>query len=93
LIIDPSVAYPEALAHVEDVLYGSEDGDARLPDIGDLLDLFEQHAILTVIDHGDGSYTIIGPDDVVQPIDATSYSISWPSVVQIDEDTYRVSSL
>jgi hypothetical protein len=93
LIIDPTIAYPEALAAIEAVLYGSDDGDARLPDIEELLDLFEQHAILTIIDHGDGTWTAIGPDDVIRMTSATSFEISYPTAVYIDEDTYQISSL
>lgn len=93
LIIDGSVAYPEAIQAIEDVLYGSVDDAARLPDPVELMDLFEQHAILTIIDHGDGTWTAIGPDDVVSWIDATTFKIDWPSVVYLDEDTYQVSSL
>lgn len=93
LIIDTSVAYPDAIQAIEDVLYGSDSTEARLPDPPELLDLFEQHAILTIIDHGDGTWTAIGPDDVVYMTDANTFEINWPSVVYLDEDTYQVSSL
>lgn len=92
LIIDPMIAHPEALVAIEAVLYGSENGEARLPDIPDLLELFEQHAILTIIDHADGTWTAIGPDDVVQMLDATSFQISYPTAVYVDEDSYRIST-
>lgn len=93
LIIDTSIAYPDAIQAVEAVLYGSDDGDARLPDPEELIELFEQHAILLIIDHGDGTWTAIGPDDVIQMLDADTFQIAWPSAVYLDEDTYEISSL
>lgn len=93
LIIDTTIAYPEAIQAVEDVLYGSQDSEARLPDPEELLELFEQHAILTIIDHGDGTWTAIGPDEAITMLDADTFQISWPSAVYLDEDTYQISSL
>lgn len=93
LIIDTSIAYPEAIQAIEDVLYGSGDSEARLPKPKELLDLFEQHAILTIIDHGDGTWTAIGPDDVVTMVGLGTFQIDWPSAVYLDSNTYQVSSL
>lgn len=93
LIIDTSVAYPEAIQAIEDVLYGSDTVEARLPSPAEMMDLFEQHAILTIIDHGDGTWTAIGPDDVVTMLDGDTFQITWPSAVYLDADTYQISSL
>ena len=92
-IIDSRSAYPEALQAIEAVLYGSEDSDPRLPDFDEVLEIFESFAILTIIDHGDGTWTAIGPDDVVHMLDATSFEITWPTAIYLSEDTYQVSSL
>lgn len=93
LIIDTSIAYPEAIQAVEDVIYGSDTTTSRLPSVEELLDLFEQHAILTIIDHGDGTWTAIGPDEAIQMLDADTFEITWPSAVYLDADTYKISSL
>jgi hypothetical protein len=93
LILDTAVAYSSAVVDLEDVLYGTDETDPRLPEPQEVLDIFEANAILQIIDHGDGSFTAIGPDSVVQMLDATSFEISWPSVVILDADTYEVSSL
>ncbi len=78
---------------IEDLLYGSASTAPRLPDPQEILDLFEEGAILKIIDHGDGTWTAIGPDDVVYMTDPDTFEINWPSVVYLDEDTYQVSSL
>lgn len=93
LIIDTAKAYSWTMAAIEDVLYGSESEAARLPTPEELLEIFEINSILRIIDHGDGSFTAIGPDDVVQMLDSTTFQISWPSAIFIDADSYTLSSL
>lgn len=93
LIIEASTAYPEATSALEDVLYGSNDALASLPSVAEVLDIFEQNSILQIIDHGDGTWTAIGPDEVVSMLDATTFQIDWPSAVYISSDTYTVHSL
>lgn len=93
LIIDTTIAYPEAIQHIENILYGSDTEEARLPDVVELMDVIEQHAILVIIDHGDGTWTATGPDSVIQMLDPTTFQISWASAVYLSEDTYEISSL
>lgn len=93
LIVDSNVAYPWAVAALEDILYGSESGAPRLPTPTEIFDVFENSSVLQVIDNEDGSFTIIGPDEAVVELDPTTFSINWPSVVQIDAHNYTISSL
>lgn len=93
IIIETATAYSWTLAALEDVLYGSESTDAHLPLPEEVFQIFEDNSILQIIDHGDGSWTAIGPDDVVQMLDETSFQISWPSAVYIDADSYTIHSL
>lgn len=93
LIIDSTIAYPWAVEEIENVLYGDENNEARLPTPQELIDIVERNSILLIVDHGDGTWSAIGPDDVVSMVNATTFQISWPTAVYLDEDTYRVSSL
>lgn len=93
LVIDSSIAYPSTMQQLEDILYGSDVASARLPLPEEILDIFEENAIVKVIDHGDGTFTITGPDSAVYMTGPTSWEVNWPSAVWIDEDTYTVSSL
>lgn len=93
LIIDTRIAYPSAVAALEDLIYGSPETSPRLPEPSEILALFEEFAILKITNHGDGTWTAEGPDDVVSMINPTTFKIDWPSVVYLDEDTYQVSSL
>jgi hypothetical protein len=93
LIVDGSKAYSWTLAALEEVLYGSDSQTSRLPLPQEILNIFDINSILKVTDHGDGSFTVEGPDDVVVMLDLTTFQITWPSAVFIDEESYTISSL
>lgn len=93
LIVDTRLAYSWTVQALEDLIYGTDGDSARLTSPKDILDLFDANSILKITDHGDGTWTAEGPDDVVSMIDSTTFQINWPSVVFIDNDTYTVSSL
>lgn len=92
LVIDTDVAYDSAIEALEDIIYGSDSADARLPLPDEVLTLFEANATLRVTDLGGGLWEIEGPDDVVFETDPNLWTISWSSVVQIDTHTYTISS-
>lgn len=94
VIVNPAIAYPWALSEFEDIIYGSASSDARFPSMTEVVTLFENASILRITDHGDGTFTADGPDDIVKMIGTDLWQIGpWPSVVQIDTHTYRLSSL
>lgn len=93
LIVDSRKVYPWVLSDLEDILYGMEDSDPELPPLDNLLNIFEEGSILKITDHGDGTWTAEGPDDVVYLTDDTEFEISWPSAIFLDSISYKVSSL
>lgn len=93
LIVDTGVAYPSTVEAFEDVLYGTDSFSSRMPTPSEVLEIFEEHSLLRVIDDGDGTYTVIGPDSAITMLDSTTYEITWPSAVWIDSDYYTISSL
>lgn len=93
MVIDTSVAYPETLEALEARIYGSENLVASLPDPADILQIFEDNSILQIIDHGDGTWTAIGPDDVVYMVSADEFRIDYPTAVYLDAVAYTVHSL
>lgn len=92
LVVDSSNAYPEALAAFEDLVYGSDASPARIPTPAEVFAIFEANAALIVVDNGDGTVTITGPDEAVSMIDATTVKIDWPSVIFLDNNTFTVRS-
>lgn len=92
-VVDAGLAYPAAISELEETLYGDVYNNPLLPSPDGLISIFEAHALLKVIDHGDGSFTVIGPDDAVIMLDPTTFRITWPSVILLDDVSYQISSL
>lgn len=92
LIIDSSVAYPWTIADLEDILYGTEVTEPRLPTPQEVWNVIEENSLLLVVDHGDGTFSIIGPDDAIT-ITGTTFEVNWPSVINLDAYNYQISSL
>lgn len=92
-VIDSNIAPEDALSDLEDLLYGSDTGDARMPEPYEVIDLFLEHAVLVITDNGDGTWTAEGPDEAIQMLDGNTFQITWPSAVYIDATEYTISSL
>lgn len=93
LVLDSRVIYPWALSAVEDVLYGTDTTSPRLPDPQELLGLFVDNALLKVVDNGDGTWTITGPDTAITDLGNDEFQIDWPSVVDVTDETVKISNL
>lgn len=93
LIIDTKLAHPWIVEEFENIIYGQEDSNARLPSPEEIFDIFEDGSIVKITDLGDGTWRAEGPDEVITMLDSTSFQIEWPSAVYIDAVTYRIKSL
>lgn len=91
--IDTRRVNPGLIEALEEQLYGSDSTQPSMPTITDLLNIFEEYAIFHVVDNGDGTATIWGPDEAVHMVDADTAEFEWPSVIFIGDDTYEMSSL
>lgn len=92
MIVDTSMAYPSTVEALENMLYGSEQASAFLPQPNEVMNLFQSSAILRITNHGDGTWTAEGPDDAVRMTSDTEFEINWPSVVYVNDTYYEVSS-
>lgn len=86
-------ANPSAVAELESFLYGTDSEDPRWPSIAWVVESFEARTILRIIDHGDGTWTAIGPEEAIKMVSPTEFEISWPSAIPTSNDTYTISSL
>jgi hypothetical protein len=91
LVIDGSAA-PRALEAFENMLYGSDGVDPRLPTPQEIVDVFDINAIFKITDNGDGTFTIDGPDEAINWLDGTTFMLNWPKIVFIDSETYNIRS-
>jgi hypothetical protein len=92
LIIDANSAWPEALAAFEAILYGDTDNEPRLPMPEEVYNLFDINAVYRVIDNGDGTVTLDGPDAAFVWIDPTEFTVEWPQIVYLDQHSYLIKS-
>lgn len=94
-ILDTTVAYPEVVSAVEDILYGSASEAARLPTANELIEFFKSVAYLLIDDHGDGTFTASSTNDVVKLLDEDEqlYEIDYASVIPLGNETYEISTL
>ena len=93
IIIDSTRTNSETMSIIENILYGNELEDARLPQIDELLTIFNENSYFRIIDHGDGSFTATGTDDYVKQIDVETFELNSPTVYLLTSDTFRASSL
>lgn len=79
---------------LEDILYGTETTQPRLPSPEEVIEIYESHTTMRVTYLGDGVYTVTGPDDMVSVNEDGSFVISSPSAHFADpgKDTFVVSS-
>jgi len=91
-VVDSRFTDPLVLADLEAVLYGSDMETPHLPTQEELFNLFAAYSGFVVVDNGDGSFTVTAPDEVLIMLDATTFEITWPSAVYIDDVSYTLSS-
>ncbi len=81
MIIDSTLVDIPLLATLETILYGSGSSEARLPDPSEVITLFSGFPSLFIANNGDGTWTISGPDEVLQIFDARTFQIISETVV------------
>lgn len=92
LVVD-TLVFPDVTAQIEEWLYGTDTTDPRLPSPGELIDLFETETMLKIVQHGDGTWTATGPDDMLQ-VDADGFfHIQAPTAFPLPDGLFVVSSI
>jgi hypothetical protein len=91
-VIDSRLTDPLVLADLENFIYGSDTQTPQLPTQEELFNIFQAYSGFVVVDNGDGTFTVTGPDDVIEMLDATTFQITWPSAIFIDTESYTISS-
>lgn len=91
MIIDSTQTQSTLLTALEDILYGNETAAPRIPLPSEVITLFAEWPELYIVDNGDGTFTVDGPDDIVSMLNTNTFQINSDSVT-IDGNTYTVSS-
>ena len=94
IVIDSRTAHPGAISDVEDILYGTDSTEARLPLLDELVTVFVTNALFVVTDNGDGTWTATAPDELgaITLVGTDHFTITWPSAVFTSSTTYTLSS-
>jgi hypothetical protein len=96
VVIDSRKIDPFLLLDIEDLLYGSDETDAKLPDLNGLVTFVQKWGRLIITDNGDGTWTATSPlEGVIEMVSATEFEITSDTAVYIDSptnETYEISS-
>lgn len=82
----------QVFSDLEDILYGTETTEPRLPDPAEIIELYESATRLRITYNGDGTYTATGPDTMVQLLDDGRFQLNAPSLFFLDQDIFVVNS-
>jgi len=91
IIVDSTKNSPEAMTLIEQVLYGTVDTPPVFPTIDALTAILDARKI-AIIDNGDGTWTAVGPDNLVYFTDEETFQIDEANGYFLDADTYTISS-
>jgi hypothetical protein len=92
IVIDSRTTDPTVLSEIEDILYGTDADSARIPTLEELIGVYDTVSTMTVVDNGDGTFTVTAPYDVIRMLDDETFEITSNNAVFIDEETYTLSS-
>jgi hypothetical protein len=91
-IIDSRQLDAPTLSGIEDILYGTDAAPARMPTISELIDLIDTGNVLTVVDHGDGTFTLTAPEADLFMLDDSLFQLTWPTVTDNGDGTITITS-
>lgn len=90
--IDSRTTDSNVLGLIEATLYGTDEDLPRLPTFEELVEMYDAFFVFVVTDNGDGTFTISGPDDAIQPLGDIFLQFDWSTVLPVDANTYTISS-
>lgn len=90
--IDSRTTNTEVLKAIEDALYGDADHSPRLLSFTEVAAMYDAFYHFEVIDNGDGTFTINGPDEAIVSLGDDLLQFNWPTVIAIDAEHNTISS-
>lgn len=91
--IDSTKLDPTNVKKIEDLLYGTDETEPRLPGIEELAEYFGYFGALIIIDYGNGTWAAVDETNTfITMLDDTTFQIANADATYLDEDTYEISS-
>lgn len=87
LIIDSTKVDSEFLSDLEDILYGTESTDSRLPSVLEIYSMI----YLNITDNLDGTWTADAPETMIQMLTDDIFEITAGTITYSDDYTYSIS--
>lgn len=92
IILDTTELDPFLVDTLEDMLYGTDETDPELPPLSVLGPIIEEwNLLIQIVDHGDGTWSAIGPDALIDMIDTDTFQIIEANAIYLDAVTYEIS--
>jgi hypothetical protein len=93
VVFDSRKLDPMLMQDLEDVLYGDEDSDARLPPLKGLATWVRNWDRFIITDHGDGTWSADSKlEGQITMLDETTFQIISDTATYLDADTYTIES-
>lgn len=93
IAIDSTSFDPEFLQTLEEILYGTDTTNPRLPSIQEIADFVKSYGVLIIVDNGDGTWTAIDQsNEYITMTDPTTFRIDNADAVYLDVSTYQIST-
>lgn len=91
--IDSGDTPPDVFQILEDVLYGTDTSNPRLPSIQEIASWFGYLGSLIIIDNGDGTWTAIDESNTyITMLNDTTFQIDGADATYLDASTYTIST-
>lgn len=91
LVIDSNTIGP-VLKNLEDILYGTDTTEPRMPTPDELLDIYEGWSVLKIKRMGNGIYKISGPERLLRIEAHGTFTVTSPTVTYVGERMYNIQS-
>lgn len=91
-VVDSRKIDATTLSGLEDILYGTDSTAPRLPTVTEITDLIDVGNHLTIVDNGDGTFSMTAPDAALVMLDIGNFQITWDTVVDNGDGTYTATS-
>lgn len=93
VVIDSRKLDPIMLSDIENLLYGTAETDAMLPDLNGLVTFVQKWGRFIVTDNGDGTWTATTPlEGIITMLDETTFEITADEAVFLDAESYTLTS-
>jgi hypothetical protein len=77
------------MSYIESLLYGTDVADPYLPSMAEMFDLIANR--VTLVDHGDGSWTASGSDRVIEDLGNGAFTLSGFATTMTAPGTYELT--